>query len=290
VYVVRDFEFLEPTSVHDASAMLAEYGDECRIIAGGTALVLALRQRMVNPTHLISIGQIERARGITYDKKVGLRIGALTLHAEVAASPVIRKGYPMLADMAARVADPQVRNQGTIGGNLCYADPATDPPSSLMANDARLVLASKRGERILTIEEFLVDYYTTALEPDEIVTEIQVPPVNYTVGRHVRHLRTAAEHRPMINVAVTVKQNGRQCDDVRLVVGATTPVPARVKTGEDFLRGKAVTVDVAAEAAQIVATSIRPISDMRGSESYRRRVVATVVRRTICEMFGLEPS
>jgi aerobic carbon-monoxide dehydrogenase medium subunit len=89
---------------------------------------------------------------------------------------------------------------------------------------------------------------------------------------------------------VTVKQNGRQCDDVRLVVGATTPVPARVKTGEDFLRGKAVTVDVAAEAAQIVATSIRPISDMRGSESYRRRVVATVVRRTICEMFGLEPS
>lgn len=290
VQIVRDFEFLEPATVHDASVMLAEHGDDCRVIAGGTALILALRQRMVNSTHLISIGQIQRARGIAYEEGVGLRIGALTMHAEVAASPVVRKCCPMLADMASHVANPQVRNQGTIGGNLCYADPATDPPSSLMALDARLVLASVRGERIMAVEDFLVDYYTTALEPDEILTEIQVPPVTHTAGKHVRHLRTAAEHRPMINVAMTVRQNGRRCEDVRLVVGATTPVPARVKTGEEFLRGKSVTADVAAEAAHIVSDSIKPISDMRGSEDYRRRVVRTVVRRTICEMFGLGPS
>lgn len=290
VHAVRDFEFLEPTTVQDASVMLAEHGDDCRVIAGGTALILALRQRMVNPTHLVSISQIQRARGITYDEGVGLRIGALTMHAEVAASAVVRKHCPMLADMASHVANPQVRNQGTIGGNLCYADPATDPPSSLVALDARLVLASIRGERTMAVAEFLVDYYTTALEPDEIVTEIQVPPATYTAGKHVRYLRTAAEHRPMINLAIAVRRNNNGCEDIRLVVGATTPVPARAKAGEDFLRGKSVTADVAAEAAHIVSSSLKLISDMRGSEDYRRCVLRALVRRLICEMFGLEPS
>jgi aerobic carbon-monoxide dehydrogenase medium subunit len=268
--------------------MLADHGEDCRVIAGGTALMLALRQRMVTPTHLISLGKVEATRGITYDLKQGLRIGARTLHTEVATSPIVRQHCPLLADMASRVANPQVRNQGTIGGNLCYADPATDPPSCLMALEARVVLASTRGERVLTIEEFLVDYYTTALEPDEIVTEIQVPPVTFTSGRHVRHLRTAAEHRPMINLAVTVKHDGKFCKDIRLVVGATMPVPGRITRCEDFLRGQEVTADVAAEAGHIISTDINSISDLRGSEDYRRTVVGVVGRRVISDIFGLQ--
>jgi len=285
---MRDFEFLEPQSVKDASMMLAEHGEDCRVIAGGTALMLALRQRMVNPTHLISLGQLEAMRGIAYDEQSGLRIGARTLHSEVAASPLIRERCPMLADMASRVANPQVRNQGTIGGNLCYADPATDPPSCLMALGAKVMLASTRGDRELSIEEFLVDYYTTALEPDEIVTEIQVPPVNITAGRHVRFLRTAAEHRPLINLAITITHDGKLCREARLVVGATTPIPARVTRCEDFLAGKTVTPEIAAEAASIAAADINAISDLRGSEEYRRDMVRVVTRRTICELFGLK--
>jgi carbon-monoxide dehydrogenase medium subunit len=285
---MRDFEFLEPASVRDASKMLADHGEDCRVIAGGTALMLALRQRMVNPTHLISLGKLDVTRGITYDGEQGLRIGARTLHSEIANSSIIRERCPMLADMASRVANPQVRNQGTIGGNLCYADPATDPPTCLMALDAKVVLDSTRGERVLPIEEFLVDYYTTALEADEIVTEIHVPPVNFTSGRHMRFLRTAAEHRPMINLAITAKHDGNLCRDARLVVGATTPIPARIKRCEAFLKDQAVTAEVAAEAAQIVASDINVISDMRGSEDYRRDMVRVIARRTIATLFGLK--
>jgi carbon-monoxide dehydrogenase medium subunit len=283
---VRDFEFLKPTTVAEASEMLGEHGEDCRVIAGGTALMLALRQRIVNPTHLISLGRIEATRGIDYEKNRGLRIGARTMHAEVAASPIIRQHCPLLADMAARVANPQVRNQGTIGGNLCYADPATDPPSCLMALDARVVLANSQRERALTIEEFLVDYYATALESDEIVTEIRVPPVNYTAGRYIRHLRSAAEHRPMINLAVTLNHEADLCKDVRLVVGATTPVPRRVTRCEDYLRGRVMTSALIVEAAEIVAGDINCISDIRGSEDYRRTVVGVIVRRTLAEVFG----
>ena len=285
---MRDFVFLTPTTVADASAMLANHGDDCRMIAGGTALLLALRQRMLAPTHLISLAGIRALRGVTWDDRLGLRIGALTLHADVARSPLIRERCPMLADMAGRLANPQVRNQGTIGGNLCYADPATDPPSCLMALDATVVLSSARGERSLSVEEFLVDYYTTALAPDEIVSEIRVPPWRFDTGYHARFLRTAAEHRPLVNMAMTVKMHGAACEDVRLVVGATTITPTRIRPAEAFLRGKTVTIAVARDAAEIVAAGIDPISDIRGAREFRRDMVRVVARRTIERLFGLE--
>ena len=142
-----DFDFLEPASVAEASQMVADLGEDCRVIAGGTALMLAMRQRMLTPSHLVSVGHLQPLRGISADGSGWLRIGALCTHAEVAASPLIRAQWPMLASMASRVANPQVRHQGTIGGNLCYADPATDPPGCLLALDAHVVLSSARGER-----------------------------------------------------------------------------------------------------------------------------------------------
>jgi aerobic carbon-monoxide dehydrogenase medium subunit len=285
---MRDFEFLEPKTVKDASVMLADHGEDCRMISGGTALMLALRQRMVNPTHLISLGRIESMRGISYDEKLGLRVGARTLHSEIAASSLVRERCPMLADMASRVANPQVRNQGTIGGNLCYADPATDPPSCLMALGATIVASGIHGDRELPIEDFLVDYYTTDLKGDEILAEIRVPPVDFTLGRHVRFLRTAAEHRPMINLAITATHDGGLCREAQIVIGATTPVPSHVVRCEDFLAGRTLTYEVAEEAARIAATDINAISDIRGSEEYRRDMVRVVTRRTLCELFGLK--
>ena len=203
---MRDFDFLEPATVHEASHMLADLGDDCRAIAGGTALMLGVRQRMLTPTHLVSLARLPQLRGIEFDAKNGLRIGALSRHADVANSPLVQQHYPVLASMASRVANPQVRNQGTIGGNLCYADPSTDPPGCLMALGAQVVLGSSRGERVLSIEEFLVDYYVTALESDEIVTEIRVPPpVAGTDGVYSRFLRTPAEHRPLASVALVAQ-------------------------------------------------------------------------------------
>lgn len=286
---MREFEFLEPASVAEASRMLADLGEDCRVIAGGTALLLGMRQRMLTPAHLVSLGRLEALRGITYDERQGLRIGALTLHAELARSPLVRARYPMLADMAGRVATPQVRNQGTLGGNLCYADPATDPPSCLLALGAQVVVSGRCGERVLAMQAFLVDYYTTALEPDELLTEIRLPPPAAELsGRYLRFLRTAAEHRPLANVAVAARRHGANCHELRLVVGASTPIPARLPRAEALLRGRTVTPELAAEAADIVAADITPISDLRGAADYRRDMVRVVARRALAELFGLE--
>ncbi|MEJ8821682.1 xanthine dehydrogenase family protein subunit M [Variovorax humicola] len=286
---MRDFDYLEPDSVDEASRMLGDLGDDCRAIAGGTALMLGMRQRMLAPTHLVSLARLQALRGIDFDERNGLRIGALTRHADVANSPLVRTHYPVLASMASRMANPQVRNQGTIGGNLCYADPSTDPPGCLMALDAQVVLGSSRGERVLSIEEFLVDYYVTALEPDEMVVEIRVPPLAQgTAGIYSRFLRTAAEHRPLASVAFIARRDGALCREARLAVGASTPIPTRLRRAEAFLEGRTVTADTAAEVADIVAADIVPVSDTRGSADFRRDMVRVVARRTVAELFGLE--
>ena len=286
---MHDFDFLEPTSVAEASRMLAGLGEDCRVIAGGTALMLGLRQRMLAPTHLVSLAGIDALKALDFDPVRGLRIGALVRHAQLAASPLVLRHYPVLAGMARRMANPQVRNQGTVGGNLCYADPSTDPPGCLMALDAQVVLASVRGERILDIEDFLVDYYTTALESDEIVSEIRVPPMAQgRSGVYTRFLRTAAEHRPLASVALVAGASDGVCRDARLVVGASTPIPTRLRRAEAFLEGRAVTWAVAAEAARVVAADITPVSDTRGSADFRRDMVRVNARRTVAELFGLD--
>lgn len=285
---MREFDYLEPASVDEASRMLADLGDEARVIAGGTALMLGMRQRMLAPTHLVSLAKIEQMRGISFDPSSGLRIGALARHSDVARSPLVRQHMPVLASMAERVANPQVRNQGTFGGNLCYADPSTDPPGCLMALDAKVVLGSARGERVLSIEEFLVDYYVTALEPDEVVVEIRVPALSAnTDGVYSRFLRTAAEHRPLASVALVARHEGAQCRQARVAVGASTPIPMRLARAEAFLEGRVVTPEVAAEVADMVAEDITPVSDLRGSAEFRREMVRAVARRTVCELFGL---
>jgi carbon-monoxide dehydrogenase medium subunit len=286
---MRDFDFLAPTSLAEALRMRADQGEDGCLFAGGTALLLGMRQRLVNPKTVIALGGLAELRAIVFDPKTGLRIGALARHADLAASPEVRTHYPMLASMAARMANPQIRNQGTLGGNLCYADPATDPPGALMALGARVVLASREGERILAIEDFLVDYYTTALAASEILKEIHVPPpVLGSRGLYVRHLRTAAEHRPIANLALVVGKSQAVCTEARLVVGAATAIPNRSVKAAEFLKGRTVTLEVAAEAGQRLAQEIAPISDLRGDGEFRRAMVAVIAKRAIAEAFGLD--
>ena len=286
---MRDFKYLEPTSVEQASRLLTELaGEELRVIAGGTALILTMRQRMVRPTHLVSLAKIDRLRGIGFDAAAGLRIGALARHNDVARSLLVRRHYPVLASMAERVANPQVRNQGTIGGNLCYGDPSTDPPACLLALDAQVVLGSVRGERVMPLEQFIVDYFETALEPDEILVELRIPPMAPGIaGIYNRFLRTAAEHRPLVSVALVAGRDGGVCRDARLAVGASTPIPMRLRSAEEHLNGRMVTPALAAEAADIAASGIETLSDSRGGAEFRRDMVRAVVRRTICELFEL---
>jgi carbon-monoxide dehydrogenase medium subunit len=194
----------------------------------------------------------------------------------------------MLADMAARVANPQVRNQGTLGGNLCYADPSTDPPGCLLALDARVLLASHRGVRELPMGEFLVDYFTTAIESDELLQSIVVPRwAPGTIGRYDRFLRTAAEHRPMVNVAVLARLEGGVCVQAHIVVGAAVAVTQRIGAAEDCLLGHAPSLERIESAAQSAMASITPLDDLRGSAAYRREMVGVQVRRTLAQLFNL---
>lgn len=286
---MRDFDFLAPATLAEALRMRADQGDDGCLFAGGTALLLGMRQRLVNPKTVISLAKLTELGTITYDAQDGLRMGALTRHADLARAPEVRAHYPMLASMAARMANPQIRNQGTLGGNLCYADPATDPPVALIALGGSVTLASPTGQRTLAIEDYLVDYYTTALEADEILTEIRVPPPTAgSTGIYVRHLRTAAEHRPIANFALLVRKKQAVCTEARLVVGAATAIPKLAAKAAEFLKGQTVTLEMAAEAGRRVAQEITPISDLRGDGEFRRALLAVLAKRAIADAFGLD--
>jgi carbon-monoxide dehydrogenase medium subunit len=286
---MHEFDFLEPATLAEASRMAADLGDGVRFIAGGTALVLTLRQRMVRPSHLISLGRIDSLRGIDVGPDGGLRIGALTRHAEIAGHAHVRAHWPMLAGMAARLANPQVRNQGTIGGNLCYADPATDPPACLLALGARVVLASHRGTRELALEDFLVDYYETALGQDELLQEIRLPALPPGArGVYARFLRTAAEHRPLATVATVVQVEGDVCTRARIAVGAAVPVAQRLPSAEAELAGFAITRERIEHCAANAAATLSPLDDARGSAAYRQAMVRVQLLRSLGDAFGLE--
>jgi carbon-monoxide dehydrogenase medium subunit len=285
---MRDFELLEPRSPEEASRMLADHGEEARILAGGTALLLGMRQRLATPSHVVYLGGVPGLDKINYDERKGLRIGALARIAELAVSKVIKAHYPIIAAMAKQVANPQVRNAATLGGNLCYGDPALDPPTCLMALNARVTAVGSGGTRTIDLVDFYEDYFVTALRHDEVVTEIDIPALRSdAIGVYTRFTRTPAEHRPLIGLAVVARREVGICRDARIAIGASTPIPIRAKRAEQYLEGKKVTREILEEAAEIAAADITPLSDFRGSGEYRRDMVRTVLSRTAAEAFGL---
>ena len=243
---------------------------------------------MLMPAHLVSIAHLESLRGISLNPDGSLRIGAMTRHAELASSAMVQKGWPMLARMASQLANPQVRNQGTLGGNLCYADPTTDPPACLLALEAEICIAAGHGERRVPMADFIVDYYTTALQDGELLTAIMVPsmPVDASAN-YTRFLKTAAEHRPLANVSAVARTQRGSCIEARIAVGAAIAVPARMARAEEFLRGRSLSVDTVAQAADLIASEVDPISDSRGDAAYRRDMIRVIARRNLSALFAL---
>jgi carbon-monoxide dehydrogenase medium subunit len=280
---MRDFAYLEPRTVTEASRMLADHGETARLLAGGTFLVLVMRQRLLSPSHLVDLTGVPALRDIAVDERNGLTLGALVTHAEIERHPAIRAAFPVVAEMARRVANPQIRNAGTIGGNLCYGDPASDPPACFLALGAEVRATRATGERVIPLDEFFTDYFETALAPDEVLTAIRLPRLPR--GAHAAYARftaTAAESRPLVSVGVMVSRDGGGvCQDVRLALGAVTPVPRRLGMVESFLRGRSLTPETVAEAARMAAAAVEPPSDFRGSAGYKKRIAGVMVRRTL---------
>lgn len=286
---MHDFDYLEPTTLDEVCQLMAQWGDDARLMAGGTALMLALRQRLASPARLVSVARVPELRGIHVGADQVLTIGAFTTHSEVAQSALIQQHSPMLSAMASQVANWQVRNQGTIGGNLCYADPATDPPGCLLALGAEVLLQGSTQQRILPMSEFLVDYYETALQADEVLVAIRLPASKAnTRGSYRRHLKTPADHRPLVNVSVLSTQSGNDIDALCLVVGASTPLPARLAAA-NALVGQTPTPLLIQSVAQAAAQEIDALSDARASADYRRDMVRVLVARALSDHFNLTP-
>ncbi len=173
---MRDFEYIPATTLKEACSLISQYQDEGKVLAGGQSLITLLRQKLITPACLIDIKGVAELDYMRYDDKKGLSMGPLTTHRTIERSPIIQKNYPVLSDMEKSVASVQTRNWGTIGGNLCSADPIGDAAPTLLALGAQVKMKSVRGERMLPLGDFFTDYFTTVLEPDEILAEIQLPP------------------------------------------------------------------------------------------------------------------
>jgi carbon-monoxide dehydrogenase medium subunit len=265
----------------EALTLLSEHQDECKVIAGGQSLLVLMRQGLVSPEYLIDIKGVSELAYIKGDAKRGLRIGALTTHRTIEKSPAMKKGFSVLAEMERRVASIQTRNWGTIGGNICHGEPAGDPAPVLIALNATLSTASLEGKRDMAVQDFSVDYFETALKPDELLTEIQVPAVPPHTGTAYAKFNVIESDIATVGVAVsvTLESGDGLCKDARIVLGACAPIPMRAKQAEEALRGKEITDKVLRKAGQVASEEAEPIADMVASEEYRRELVKVLVAR-----------
>src|SRR5919202_1638914 len=248
-------ELQQPTSLEEAVAALARLGDEARLIAGGTAVVLMLKNRLIAPGALVSLERVPGLRYVRHEPGVGLRIGALTTIREAELSPLVREHNPTLARTFAKVANVRVRNAATVGGNLSEADYASDPPCVLVAMRARVRAVGPRGEREIPLTEFFTRFYETALAPDEILTELIVPEQSpATRSAYIKHVTRSSEDRPCVGMAAVVELDpDGACRDLRVVAGAVADRPQAVPEAEALARGKPLTDERIAEVAAAFA-------------------------------------
>lgn len=273
----------QPETVDEALDLLDELGDEAAVISGGTAMVLMLKTGLIAPEAMVSLRRLSGLSEIVEDGGV-LKLGALTTLRAGEISPLVRKLLPVLSDTLGKVANIRVRNVATIGGNLAEADYASDPPATLLALRSSVVARSKRGERVIPLTDFFVDFYETALEPDELITEVRVPMLSPTSGAsYIKYVTRSSEDRPCVGVAAVADFEKDKCRSLRVVVGAVAGTPQEVQAAEDLAVGKNLDDELVGEIAQAYSESIDPIDDLRGSKWYRRKVIGVFVRRAIQE-------
>jgi carbon-monoxide dehydrogenase medium subunit len=279
------FEYAAPRTLDEALAVLREHGDEARVIAGGTALVTMMRQRLVSPGYLVSLreipglGRIEVANG-------GVRIGALVTHREVETSPLVRERIPVLAETFRRVASVRIRHMATVGGALAHADPNQDPPVTLIALGSRVEIRGAGGGRELPVEDFFRDYYESALEPGEVVTGVVVPQLPAASGAaYVKFLPRTADDYATVAVAaiVTLESDGERCRAARIALGSVGVTPLRARAAEALLAGQRLGAGLLQAAGESVKGAVDPLSDHRGSAAYKREMAAVMVGRALSQ-------
>ena len=279
------FEYAAPRTLDEALAVLREQGDEARVIAGGTALVTMMRQRLVRPSYLVSLrevsglGRIEAANG-------DVRIGALVTHREVETSSLVRERFPVLAETFRRVASVRIRNMATVGGALAHADPNQDPPVTLIVLGARVEIRGAAGGREVPVEDFFRDYYESTLEPGEVVTGVVVPRRPAASGAaYVKFLPRTADDYATVAVAATVslQPDGQRCREARIALGSVGVTPLRARAAEALLADHPFGADLLRSAGESIRNAVDPLSDHRGSAAYKREMASVMAGRALTQ-------
>lgn len=275
--MLRRFRLEEPGSVSEATELLGRFGDSAKVYAGGTELLLAMKEGLVQYERLINIKQLG-LNEVTRDNG-HIRIGALCTHYQLEQSPLLQQTLPALVKLENNVANVRVRQAGTLGGNLCFAEPHADPGTLLMALDAKMVAEKGGSQRAIAAQDFLVDAYETSLGADEMLTAIEVPVPAAHSG--IAYLKFGYLERPSVGVAVAITVNGGSLSQARVAVGCAGPAPKRVAEAEALLQGKSTAEATAnlARAGEIAGKASQAISDLHGSQDYKEHIVGVLLKR-----------
>ncbi len=276
------FELLQPRSLQEALEMKKNYGDKARVLAGGTDLLVLLKDQKLTAEAVMSLSGIRDLNFIRYEDGRGATLGALATHGDVASSPIIQEKFPDLAEACSQVGAVQIQNLGTVGGNLCNASPAADVAPPLLLMDAVLTLASTRRERRVSIHDFFQGPRRTVLQADEILKEIFVPEIPGRRGATYLKLgRRKAMEIAIVGIGVAIHLNGSDqvVSECRIAMGSVAPTPVRARRGEEILRNQEVRDELIEEVAVVAAEEASPISDVRASREYRLDMIRVLCRR-----------
>ena len=278
--MLRPFRLEEPESVADVSDLLSRFGESAKVYAGGTELLLAMKEGLVHYERLINVKNVKGLSEVASDNGI-IRIGALCTHHQLETSPLLQQKLAALVQLEQNVANVRVRQVGTLGGNLCFAEPHADPGILLVAVEATMVAEKSSSKREIPAEQFFVDAYETGLEADEVLTEIRVPAPAANSG--VAYLKFGYLERPSVGVAVAlhVDEGGKSVHDVKVAVGCAGPAPRRVPEAEEQIKGKSVDeakVNIL-KAGEIAGRAAEAISDLHGSQEYKEHIVGVLLKR-----------
>ncbi len=280
-----DFQYHNATSLAEVFDLLNTHGDDARVMAGGTALVIQMKQRLAQPEHVVSLKRVPGLANISESQQIsgGVEIGALCTQRAVETSPLIHERLPLVAYAYSRIATPRIRQMATVGGGLVHGDPSQDPPPTLIALGAKAVLTSESGQREVPLEDFYVDYYETDVAAGEVLTSLVVPPAPAGSGAaYLKFLpRTADDYATVSAAAVVTKGPEGECQDLRLVLGSVGVTPLRASLSEDMLKGQPLTDENIRAAAAAVKDIVDPLEDYRGSADYKRDMAEVFTRRAI---------
>ena len=278
------FDYHSPGSVEEAVRLLLDLGEGACVLAGGTDLLVKCHHGMIHPKAVVSLNAIDGLKSITFKRNQGLTIGAGARLADVEAHPDIRRRYPAVAYAASVTANTQIRNMGTVAGNLCNAAPSAENAPTLMAMNAEVAVLGKAGERRLPLEDFFKGPGKTALEPEEILTSIFVPLPPPRSGASYQHISARGKvDISAVCVGAMATLSKGACQEVRIALGAVAPVPMRAGKAERILQGKKPTPERIEQAAEQAMKESRPISDMRASAAYRKAMVRVLTKRALQE-------